>query len=80
MKVIIIQSYTLLIMVDGSYQNIPYLSPNWMRMLVGVATNPNNDNKEIIELIIKKYQGYLALLTSCSLSPKEIIEEFDIFS
>ena len=53
-NLIINQRYNLLIELDGIRQNIPYLPLDKIRILVGVATNPANENEEIIKLIKKK--------------------------
>ena len=78
-KLIIEQKYNLKINLDGTSQSIPYIPPNKMRILVGVETNPSNINKEILNLMHLKTQGYLATLTSCTLSPSDIMEGCDKF-
>ena len=50
-----------------------------MRILVGVTTNPSNENKEVLNLIHLKPQVYLATLTSCKLSPSNIMQGHDKF-
>jgi len=50
-KLTLEQKYNLKINLDGTSQPIPYIPPNKMRILVGVATNPSNENKDILNLI-----------------------------
>ena len=42
------QDYDITIALDGRYQKLPYLNPTKSRTLVGVITNPSNDNTEVM--------------------------------
>ena len=78
-KLVIEQKQNLPINLDGTPQPIPYLSPNKMRILVGVVTNPSNESKNTLNLIQQKMQGCLATLISRKLSPSVIMEGYEKF-
>ena len=65
-----------MISIDRVDYNLPYILPNESRTLVGVLTNPANKNTLIESLFKKKLAEYDATLTSCTLSPTNIMEGY----
>jgi len=55
---------------------LPYLAPDVSRILVKVSTNPANKNDSINQIFNKKLAEYVAMLTSCSLSPSDVMEGY----
>ena len=67
------------LMINSRNEPLPYLLPQTSRMLVGVSTNPNNDNSTIYALFDIKLEQYIATLQPADLLPMEIWQGFQSF-
>ena len=73
------ESYDLSINLEGWDQQIPYLSSLVTRDLVGVSTNPSNNNRDIIREFQNKLNAYEASLISSKLLLMKMIKGYLIF-
>ena len=62
--------------IDGRDHKLPYIVLDISRTLVDVSTNPANKYESIITLFSKKLVEYTTVLTSCTLSPTDIMEGY----
>ena len=46
------------------------------RTLVGISTNPVNDNKSITTIFYNKLAEYITSIISCNLSPSDIMDRY----
>ena len=65
-----------MISIDKVDYNLLYILPDKLRTLVSISTNPANKNTLIESLFKKKLAEYNTTLTSCTLSPTDIMEGY----
>ena len=76
LKLVTSQTHNIIITINGIEHNLPYLAPDVSRTLVRVSTNLANKNNLINQIFDKKLAEYTATLTSCSLSPSDVMEGY----
>ena len=70
------QDYDITIALDRIYQNLPYLNLTKSKTLVGVITNPSNNNTEVMTAFQNKLAQYMTIISALSLLLSGIIEGY----